>query len=158
MNLKQLLFVLMCSPYYSGLCPFSSIKKTQNNVIFIKWGYMLHKLAQNNKRVHNMHFTLAFVSIIYWNFPSIYELLHVEKQSEISCFTITTFHFIRKKKTNLFTAWYWDPLIDFHCCLTNCHPFFFPGNERIEMRKLIRRLLYIDTCKGVLRHRSKPKL
>jgi len=122
--------------------PFFFYKEnTKQNVIFIMWDHMLHILAQNNKRVHNMHFTLAaFVSIIYWNFPSVYES-----------------NFIRKK-TNLFTAWNWYPLIDFHCCLTNCHPFFFPGNERIQMRKLIRILLYIDTYKVVLRHRSKPKL
>ena len=46
----------------------------KNNVMFIMWDHVLHKPAQNNKRVHNMHFTLAaFVSIIYWNFPSVYE-------------------------------------------------------------------------------------
>ena len=102
----------------------------------------------------NLHKTIVLITcILHWHhwsvlytgtFQAYMKVTSCTKQSHICCFTITILNFVRKK-TNLFTAWNWDPLIDFHCCLTNCHPLFFPENERIQMWKLIRRLLYIDT-------------
>lgn len=68
--------------------------------MFIMWDHMLHKLAQNNKRVHTHAFYIGTIGQYYIPELSkrIWKLLHTQKQSKRSCFTITTFKFIRKNK------------------------------------------------------------
>jgi hypothetical protein len=54
------------------------------------------------------------------------------------------------KETNLFTAWNWDPLVNFHCCLANCHPLLFPENKMSQERKIYTEIkLCIHTYKTV---------
>jgi len=82
--------------------PFFFYKEnTKQNVMFIMRDLMLHKLAQNNKHVHTHAFYTGSICQYYILELSkcILKLLHVQKQSKISWFTITTFNFIRTKPT-----------------------------------------------------------